>query len=72
MLQGDYHQQLLSKVIINYRIIDLLANLDVLKSDSDATSHEMIKTFESDNAMHEMTKIYQKLKDKTQVLLLSH
>lgn len=52
-------------------MLDLLATLDTLKNESETISHEMINTFESDNAMHEMTQIYQKLKDKTQVLLLA-
>lgn len=50
----------------------MLGNLDALKSSSDTTSHDMIKTFESDNAMHEMTQIHQKIKDKAQVFPVTH
>ena len=39
----------------------------MLKNEGETKSHDVIKTFESDNPMHEMTQIHQKLKDKTKV-----
>jgi len=46
--------------------------LDVLKSDSEATFNGLIKTFESDNVMYEMTQIHQNLKSKEQVFSRIH
>jgi hypothetical protein len=51
-------------------VIDLLGKLDALKNEGEGISHDVIGTFESDNPMHEMTQVYQNLKDKAKVHLL--